>query len=57
MSVMIHYFIQTIHSRVKNVAVHRKAVSGTLTERWYSTAETVQVYELVTVVVLKDTTH
>ena len=57
MSVMIHYFIQTIHSRVKNVTVHRKAVSGTLTERWYSTAETVQVYELVTVVVLKDTTH
>jgi len=56
-SVMVYHFIQTIDSGVKNVTIHRKAVSSTLAKGRHSAAEAVKVYELVTVVVLKNPTH
>jgi hypothetical protein len=57
MSVMVDNLIQPIDSWIKNITVHCKAVSSSLTEWRHSTTEAVKIDKLVTVVVLQNATH
>ncbi len=54
MSVMIYDLVQAIYSWVENISVHSKAVSRTLTKRGYCATKTIEVYELVAIVILQN---
>jgi hypothetical protein len=54
---MVDNLIQPIDSWIKNITVHCKAVSSSLTEWRDSTTEAVKIDKLVTVVVLQNATH